>query len=359
MTEHAIKHKNQYAFLFILGGCFLALLCGVTGFLVWLWGSLEDYELTTPQAALRRYAACMAAGDEDAIYEMSGFVPDAFNDREDYFAYLKSRFSGDWSSATFSKTASGEGDIPCYEVYFGDWCAGALELYPAAEGSTHGYAWEARAVLEYSDPFEIEAPAGAVVLVNGKKLSEEARTQVSIPVASYEGVQPEELIPTVTQYRVGGLLREAQISAIWNGESCAVEKESSGDGERYTVRSYCSGEKEQPARELISAAAHAYAAYITQDAAFGTLQQYLYTDTEFYRAVRNFYNGYYNAHDSYEFRNEQIGELMEYSEDDFTGTISFDYVVKSGARVNVYPSSYQVSFLKIDGQWKLVNLITQ
>lgn len=346
--------KKKRLFLMALLLFFLTMLIIVICSLAWLWQYLARYEANTPNASLQRYADWLKAGDYDAIYASSGFQANRFTKKEDYIRYIKSTFKGEQSTATFIKKPSQTPNSMLYDMYLEGKRAGSLEVTPSAPGSD--YRWTARAQLPCIEKFTITAPAHVKVMVNGEELGSDVSSN-NEPVKYYNGVQQQELIPKQIRYDVEGLLLPPVVTAQkQNGEPCKVIKESAT---KIIVSVPVSKEVQKQHEELLEKAAKTYAAYITMDAGFSELGQYLFDKTEFYNAIKDFYNGWYIPHDSFECRNVKLSDLFEYSDNDYTGSISFDYVIKKGTKEYVYPSSYQLSFIKINSQWKLINIVTR
>lgn len=352
MTVKTKTIKNNQ-FLLGLGAAFLLTLIIIAVGLAYLWNGLERYEAGTPEAALRRYVELLEERNYDALYAASGFHPDSFNCKEDYLAYLERTFEGGLTAAVFVKKLPEEADFKEYNVYLNQKLVGAVELVPSAEAS--GPAWAARARVSYRKPFTVTAPAHVEVLLNGEALPPESARMQETPPKRLSGVQPPELAPRLLCYKVGELLNPPLITARKpDGTPCAVAEE----GEGFAVAAPVSAAAESERKALMEQAAKTYAAFITRDATLAALKEYLYDKTEFYSAIQGFSNIWYVTHDSFEYRNVAVSELTELSPEEFTGRISFDYVVKAGGQEHVYPSSYQLSFLQIEGVWKLANLIT-
>ncbi|WP_312640892.1 hypothetical protein [Hydrogenoanaerobacterium sp.] len=346
--------KKKYRFLIGLGIFFAVLLIAIAGGLFYLWGYLERYEANTPNAALQRYVDLLKAGDYETIYATSGFEETRFAGKEEYINYIKTLYKGKLDNASFIKKASKTPDTQLYDLYLDKKRAGSLEVVPSAVGSAHR--WAARAPLNYFGSVTIDAPSHVKVLVNGKELTGSEIISRDRAVEYYKGVHQQELAPKQMRYEVKGLLLPPTVTAQKNsGEPCMVAETSKTN---YYVLAPVNTAKQKQHQELLEKAAKTYAAFITQDASFSELWQYLNVQTEFYNAIKDFYNGWYIPHDSYECRNIKISELTEFSENDFTGNISFDYVIKKGTQEYVYPSSYQLSFIKLEEQWKLVNIVT-
>lgn len=352
MSETVVKRRH--GFVIGLGIFFVLMLCATAGVMCWLWGYLQQYEANTPAAAMQHYLSLIGADDYDEIYETSGFTENGFSGKEEYITYLKNIYTGDLSKASYVKKVSHNQQEQVYEVQIDGKHAATVELVLAKPGSN--YKWQARTRIHYLDAITVSAPPHVQVLINGKVLGAEAIKEHDIVVAQFQGVHEGVEVPKLVQYEVSGLLLPPEVSAQkQDGAPCAV----AGEHGTFVVSSPVDADKQQERKALLEKVAKTYAAFITKDATATDLHQYLYKNTDFFDAIKNFYNGWYIEHDSFDYRNVQVSELEEFSENDFTGAISFDYVIRKGHKEHVYPSNYQLTFMNISGQWLLTNLATK
>lgn len=352
MNETVVKRRH--GFVMGLGIFFLLMLCATAGVLYWLWGYLQTYEASTPTAAMQYYMGLLSTENYDEIYETSGFKSSEFAGKTEYISYLKNVYAGDLTKASLRKKTSHNKEEQVYEVQIDGRHAATVELVPAKPDSK--YKWQARTRIHYLADVSITAPPHVQVLINGKTLGAEYIKEQDLVVAQFYGVQGEVETPKLVRYVVSGLLSPPEVTAQkQEGTPCTV----AGEQVFFTVSSPVDADKQPERKALLEKVAKTYAAFITRDATAKDLHQYLYKDTDFYNAIKNFYNGWYIEHDSFDYRNVQVSELEEFSGNDFTGTILFDYVICKGRKEYVYPSSYQLTFMNFDGRWLVTSLVTK
>ena len=112
-----------------------------------------------------------------------------------------------------------------------------------------------------------------------------------------------------------------------------------------------------PLSLFVEAAAKAYATYITRDSQLTEVLPFFLPGTEFYTHLSQFYNGWYNEHDSYAFDNVVISEWAALDADHLSCEIAFDYSITLGWRTFDYPSRYTVYLVRTGGGWKISNLV--
>lgn len=353
MSE-AVEKRRRYGFVVGLGIFFLVMLLATAGVMCYLWRYLERFEAGTPTAAVQRYIDLLVAEDYDQIYETSGFQTTEFSGKKEYIAHLKKLYQGDLSKAVYLKKESDQKDLMIYEIHIDDKLAATLELTPVQGDGWNK--WQANTRVSFWRSLSVRAPAHVDVMVNGKVLDKDSIIKEDKVPWQYKGVHTQEYAPKLVECKVDGLLDEPVVTAQKkNGETCKVADEHGGLMVSAAVDESGAAEK----RALMEKVAKTYAAFISKDATATELHQYLLKDTDFYDAIKNFYNGWYIEHDSFEYRDLKHSELEEFSENDFTGEVSFDYIIRKGHKEYVYESRYELSFLNIDGKWVLANLATR
>ena len=110
---------------------------------------------------------------------------------------------------------------------------------------------------------------------------------------------------------------------------------------------------------MINDTAMAYCQYITEDGTLYELKQHLLPGTVFYDAISSFDNQWFTTHESIDYQNMQIHDVMALGDDAFMGSISFDYVVTATNVQQTYSNFYQMFFIKDrNGDWKCINIYT-
>lgn len=360
MSVTAYKKKRISKFIVFILVLLVLLAAAITLTLRWLWNSLEQYESGTPDTAMTGYLTLVQAGDFEQVMADSDFVPDPLNADWDYQQLLQNTYRNiDLSSPDidFRLTTTKEEDgWQQYLIFMDDSEAGELWIAPAPEES--GRKWLVRGVVEGFPGYTITVPQHLRVTVSGRPLSESNATvnYIDIPIFA---MLPEEIPPPrLVRYTTGETLYPQEMATSCpSGNNCVIrQEEGQGDPHRLESWEVLPAETEAEYRTLIEKVAKIYAAFITADAEFDELKPYLLPDTEFYEGVRTFYNKWYIDHESFGYENVVTDNITAWSEDTFSGYISFDYLVYQGWRVHTYPSSYHMAFIKADDQWKLIHL---
>lgn len=345
------KRKSRKRFLRGLRVYICVSLALIAVGMVVLWNGLKKYEANTPESSMRRYLSQAQSGALDALYEASGFQPTQFAGKAEYEAWLKALYGNGVQDPLFVRDASSDVKAPVYTVKSGGQAVSQLEL--SAAPARAKYKWNVRTRVQTMGPVAIMAPESAAVSVNGSPLDQ------SYVVGSQEPVGFEGLgLAKQVRYQVEGLLTTPVITAAsQSGESYTVGGPAS-DGS-YAVETVVSDENAQKYWSLTEDAAKTYAAFITQDASRAKLNTHLLKGTTFYKAMQEFYNGWYIDHDSYEYRNIQHEALDVPAPGAFSAKISFDYVILKGSKEYLYPSSYTLDFVYRDKAWKVSQILTR
>jgi hypothetical protein len=105
------KHISKYWFVLLALVIVNAIV--ITFVLRWLYGTLVDFEATTPRRAIEGYFAELASGERDGLMRDAHFEPDGQSGWDDYFAQISERFGGvradavSWRQTMAAKLAEG------------------------------------------------------------------------------------------------------------------------------------------------------------------------------------------------------------------------------------------------------------
>lgn len=357
LTEAAEREKQKInssnkQFLLFLVKLFVILMFGGSIFMFYIWNGLETYEKNTPNGAMTQYVQLLRSDKYEKIYENSQLGFTQLNDKEHYIDYLKSLYEDiDLKDAVFTKKSYSDENFLYYDLMVDNQKISTLELrYVESEKR-----WNARTVIS-SRNFYIDVIGNPEVYVNGVALDDSFITEQNVASEAYSNLYDSDLAPLVTRYHIDNLVDVPTVTTQ-DAETYVVVKDALKD--QFYIASQPNGAMEEIMRSRIRDTATAYAKYISEDTTFADLRQYLYRRTDYYKAISSFNNRYFTTHDSYRFDNVEISDLIFYGEDEgFTGTISFDYVVTiEGKKSQTYSNSYQMTFIKADGQWLCSDLV--
>lgn len=331
----------------------LVLLVLIALVLYGLWNILEQYEKTTPRAALDAYFSNLSSQNYGTILKESGFTADEMNSEEDYIALLHSLFGEQPGRLTYrpmDSSSLAEGKL--YAVYEGEEQLGELVLIP---DQSNRYGYTVRANYDYQTPYTITAPGHVQVTVNGIVLAQDGPNAQITPLPTFESLPDASQIPYTVQYQTEPSLAVPEFAATAGGLPCALA-EDPAQPHHLRAEAVLSDEQLAEYSQLIENVSKVHANYVSEDASFGTLSGYLYPGTPFYERMATFYAGWYADHESFNFRDLEISNITSTSETTFTGDISFIYEIQQGTVLHEFPSAYHLSFAQYNGEWRLLDL---
>ncbi len=330
--------------LFFIGLC---IICG-TG-LAYLWSWLERYEQNSVNGAIQAYFRKIDDEEWDELYydDIEHFTE--LNSREAYTEYLKSVYSDrDTSEMKYSFTYT-DGVSEYYDIHYDYYVMAALELrrddtsspyHVRTVGSSRPATFE---VLDESCGFTI----------NNVPITDAYAHEDGVIASAFEGYSLDYRIPEVRRYFISSLVGDPVLKGDRADVICVRDQRS----DTYYIGKTAGSEAAEIFTANIYDTAVAYCKYITRDGSFGTLSQHLLQGTDFYRNIATFDTSWTSRHDSIEFDNVNIYDLIPVGENAFIGTITFDYIVKASDVQGTYTNSYQMFFIKNgQGYWKLVDM---
>lgn len=350
MDRRRGKKKSKFWLGLIILIVALAVIIAIV--LAVLYKSLENFETTTPRAAIDSYFTQLAAEDYEQIKADSEFTPDEFNSWEDYTAFLHEKFGDTPGGYRYRQIGGGgEAGAQTYAVYDGDERIGEVILTPS-QTAEHGYS--VRASLKYLDSYTVSALGHATVYVDGVELPKEGEgvtRTVNELFAEYEDP------PVTIEYTLAPSLAEPVVTVKGpEGEegSLIVDEESR------TMTAVLPVNEEQQAQWALRMedAIKAYSLFISEDGSFAAFNQYLYPGTTYAANVQSFQAVWYADHDSYAFNNMEVRNIVATSPTTFEGEIEFDFDVGFQGSIKNYHSHYRMGFALYGDRWLLFNTQT-
>lgn len=259
-----------------------------------------------------------------------------------------------YSGGEFSLVHCGDNN---WRVACGDKPVATLSLRCQKGGGRHGMDLWSADMLDVLIPapqsYTVQTPPAVHITVNGVAPDDSALTAAK--AESPFGVLPEVLMPDAAKiYRFDGLFLPPDVAATGDdGAVCAIARfENSfsvclSPGEQLTVQLSQFGEQ----------AACSYAKFITNDATLDEVLPYFLPESSYYTYLKQFYNGWYNAHDEYAFKNAAFSDWCAYDARHVSCDIAFDYWIRMGRHEYTYPSKYTMYFVLSDSGWRVANLV--
>ena len=326
--------------LFALGGAALAM----------LWGALERYEASTPEAAILRSVQAVQAGEVKEEDVPAAVLPGRFATAAQYLKEARALLEGlptDRDSLRFVRRGEA-GGAEEYVVVDEEGGRAEFLLFPEEKG------WRAWPRVQALSTVTIRAPKGVALTVDGRPLEESERSETAV-VPGFEALG--EAAPQQCVWQVEGLLEQPEVTAQSEAGSCRVEWETPLSA---VVTVEPNGEDAASLEEFLDRTARVYARYVSADASFAELKGALVQDTEFYNSLRTFDSSWYVSHDSTAFEEFSVSELESLGPDAAAGTVRFTYLVyKEGLRPRSYPAVYRMYAVREGESWKLLDLQVQ
>lgn len=202
--------------------------------------------------------------------------------------------------------------------------------------------------------YTLQAPSSVNFTVNGVE-PDNSFLVTGAQINSPFGSLPDALAPVAAKvYRFDGLFLPPEVTP------------STDDGIDCTVTQYAKSISLclSPSKPVIAQlsefgeqAACAYAKYITNDATLDEVLPFFLPESGYYTHLKQFYNGWYNAHDQYAFKNAEFSNWNAYDERHVSCDISFDYWIKMSRHEYTYPSKYTMYFVLGNNGWRVANLV--
>lgn len=356
LRETANKPRSVFFHVAVIFAVVSALI--VLGLLTWLATYLTEYEKSNPKSYVEEMLSLYRSKDYDRAIELSGLVPHDFFDVEQYRAYVESCI-GDGKDARIFELAP-EGDTRIFELRGSGKQGIRFELM--GKTGELGFGLTSYTLRQQEIPtreYTVLLPGHASLLVDGKPA--EAKYQTGDQAVKYfAGLGDTTLAPRLQEYRLPGFIKQPALAL--DGlpqEQYRVDWEE----EEATITLAPSEENRKRDTELAVEAAQLYARFVSKDAEFSDFQRVLNRESEFYDVIRTYSNFWNIPHDDYHFENIQTTNIAEYSEDTFSAVVSFVYVIYKDRKAEgyrsitkSYPAKYRLSFLRIDGGFKAVNI---
>ncbi len=322
------------------------IICATALAYMYFW--LYRYEKRSITGAMRQYFTDVENHNWDELYETDTEYFVEFNTKESFTKYLTYMYDGIKAGGMTFTWMDGTDTEKYYDAYYQQTKRGTLECIKPEDSQS----WIVHSLIS-GKTFQFDVIGNTSFSINNIKVTSKYVTEGSIP-AVFEETGYDEIMPQVTRYAVPNFIDAPDV--VLSDPGYTVVRDYSGN--QFYIGPVISSELfSEYAREIENTAV-AYCKYITEDGYLYDLRQHLVEGTEFDTAIKSFDNGWFSNHDSIEFQNMVIENVMPLGDDAFIGEISFDYVVAAGSNVKTYSSAYQMYFIRQNGKWKTINIYT-
>jgi hypothetical protein len=320
--------------------------------LAYLYFWLYRYEKQSVTGAMRTYISDVADGKWDDIYSVDSTYFTELNTKEDVTSYLQTTYEGvDPDGCTFSLISETDTGIRQYDVYYRSEVISTLETYKPSDSTT----WKVRTLVT-GGTYTFDVLDNASFSLNDNAItSSYIISEEALPLGLEELADAGYNLPSVVRYQVDNLIGDP-VPVPQDSQNYIAVRDWTGS-HFYIGPKPTSDQLTEFSNELEQTAI-AYSQYITNDGTFYALSQHLVRGTEFYYAIVSLDNQYFSSHNSIDFQNIEITDVLPLGEDAFVGTISYDVVVTSNTTEKTYASSYQIFFVRENGSWKASNIVT-
>lgn len=323
------------------------IICAVALGYLWFW--LERYESRHVNGAMTRYMEKVGNKEWHEIYQENVKYFTELNDENTYTRYLIWLYGdSNVSGMTFSY-AGGDANHMYYDVYYQQEKLCALELIKAEDSST----WHVRTVSQ-SHQYTFDVFDHVPFTINKHEIDDTYEHEEGHIPYGFENLDIAGRLPLVTRYTIEGFIDVPFVET--DSDKDMVVKDAGAShiyiGSKPTDEQLIQFTKE------IEDTAFAYCRYISKDGTFYDLNQHLYPNTEFYYAISGFDTQWFTDHNSIEFRDVKVYDVMPMGDTGFIGTISFDFAILASDTSRIESNTYQLFFVKDgSGNYKMTNLI--
>lgn len=357
------KSKINFFLVFLISWLVI-----VTAFIAWFllrFNSFaavyeSEYEASLPYHTAEAITQKFNDQDVDFIVASMTSKPavTAFEDENVVHEYVASLING--HHFDYIETDSSREDEPEYYIKTEDGILVArVELKEDKSVSLpYGFkAWEQES-LEFftaaSFEVDITAPETYTVYINGVQVTDMYLDGEIVPSELTQYVDPYAVIPGTAKYLVKGLYKRPTVTAVdYLGNECECVYDSQND--KYVVGFIKDFEGREELEEFAIDFTSTFANYISQDAGNYALDKYFPSGSAALSYIkRNSSRELYTRHGAVSIHNEEIKDVIVYSEDVVYMEIYVEQWMEmywGSDEPEVIPTDAHVYFVNIDGKW--------
>lgn len=360
--EHSAKRPRSrtgtivfYSIYFVLLAA--ALSAAVIG-LGKLWEFLQHYEACQVYHTIDAAAEELNSGNLELLY--GGIESDIspYESEEAAQRQLSERFTGEFTLKKNIKQSTKEN--PVYTILCGDEPVAFAKL--AQTGKDELYGFEIYGIesvygiqLVQNESVKLTLPTGCTAKINGVELCDWAEHETSeIPEAAQFGEYLTSA-PQMDSYTVTGLMYPPEVEFTDSSGKALVTRRGENGGYSCDLP-VTDRDNADKAAEFALEFSELYSKYIANDAYFSSISGYIPQDTELYNNLRTYEGQFYTYHSGYDFTEEQVQRITQYSDDCFAVRVSYVHNVYYGGETYSYPADNTIFAVNTDSGWRAVGL---
>lgn len=307
---------------------------------------LIKYEENTPEGSIRSYLKLVEKEKYEEIYKESKLVFAQFNKKEDYISYLKEYYNNkDLANAKFIKQSYSNEEFLYYNINNED-----NELISTVQLKEIDNKYHVRTLTSIWN-FDFDVVDNIQFSINDLIVDDGYITEKDTVSNAFANMNNTKDVAKVTRYHLDNFVNIPTIEVL--DDSNIAVKDVIKD--QFYIGYVPENKKEY--EEILLKMAQTYSKYITEDEKFYNLRKLLLKTTKFYQDISTFNNGWFSVHDSIEFRDIEIYDIVLLDENSFIGTVKYDYDVIAKNKIQTYPIVYQMMFIKEKDTWLCTNLL--
>ncbi len=359
------KSRNFPFFWTIYGGLLFVFAVGVSIGIGYLNMWLADFEANQERACLQAHFDRVRQGEIANHIALSSFEETRFSSLSEYVAYVRNYYQPEDEYVFYLGERSEDPDTKNYEVYRNGEPIAQAVIRRQNWKSAYGFdVWELDKVTDFImlEEIQLTVPSRSDVRINGVPLT--ADDQIGEPI--------DDLFPDASSYGIfstekvtyhvpkGMLLFYPEIS-VRNaaGRPCAQVP-----GEDKFRLHYRYSEQHREELEALTKEVSELLTTTVAKSKQGDIRpylNYLIPDTDYYRAMKNWKNHWFWTQGEATYTSHVIEDLHidyyeEFSEQNATVRIRYNFKETTSKNTILdFPISYEIHYLLLDGQWKILS----
>ncbi len=366
--EKKRKFKNKFWVVYLI--FLLAALGAIAYGLNYLWGMMEEYEVSTTKYALADVSDLFQAENFTELTATMDLNKISFEGNEQVISvYENQLLNGDITYTRLVK-ASGE-NIQDYSVKAGNTQVGELTIEFDDSGMFGKWnITNTKLLIPIWGDVVVRMPANSTLFINGKEVGEEYITKSEIKYEELQLVPEGYEVTTQVEYTVSGFYVEPKVSAVdfyGNQIEVSLEEEPSwkletqANPEITTLYATISPPSPQgDVAELFEMAvsdAKNYSHFLTNYVSFSAIGERMLKESEIYEYIRTVVNKWYSSYISVEFTDEKASNYTQFTHDVFTVDLDYMYTVyRSYDREHPFETKIKLVYAMEDGVWKIADI---